>query len=43
MNKIKCPKCNSNIEINVSKAVDEFGEVFLCKNCGYGFRYAPNG
>lgn len=43
MNNIKCPKCNSNVKINVSEAVDEFGEVFLCKNCGYGFRYAPNG
>ena len=43
MNNIKCPKCNSSIKIDVSKAIDEFGEVFFCKNCGYGFRYAPNG
>jgi len=43
MNNIKFPKCNSNVKINVSEAVDEFGEVFLCKNCGYRFRYAPNG
>ena len=40
---IKCPNCNKNIEIDISKAVDEFGELFLCNNCRYKFRYAPNG
>jgi uncharacterized protein YbaR (Trm112 family) len=43
MNIVKCPKCDKNIEIDISKAIDEFGEVFLCKNCGCHFRYAPNG
>ena len=43
MIKIKCPKCKQEININISNAVDENGEVFLCKNCGYKFRYAPNG
>ena len=37
---IKCPKCSSNTEINISNAVDELGEVFSCKYCNYNFRYA---
>ena len=43
MTTIKCPKCNSNVEINISKAIDEHGEVFECPKCKYKFRYAPNG
>ena len=43
MKVIKCPKCNSDIEINIANAIDEEGEVFLCKNCLNKFRYAPNG
>ena len=39
---IKCPKCKANVEIDISKAIDELGEVFLCKNCGCKFRYATN-
>lgn len=42
MIKIKCPKCKQEININISNAVDENGEIFMC-NCGYKFRYAPNG
>ena len=33
MEKIICPKCGSEITIDVSKAIDENGEIFLCKNC----------
>ena len=33
MEKIICPKCGSEITIDVSKAVDKNGEIFLCKNC----------
>ena len=40
---IKCPKCKSETEINISKAVDEYGEVFACNSCGYKFRFALNG
>ena len=40
---VKCPKCRSDVEINISKAVDEHAEVFKCSNCGYHFRFAPNG
>ena len=43
MNIIKCPKCYKEIEINISNAIDELGEVFKCPNCKYNFRYAPNG
>ena len=39
MIKIKCPKCNTEVEINISKAVDENGEVFMCPNCGFKLRY----
>lgn len=43
MNVVKCPKCNYGVEINISKAIDEYAEVFICNSCGYKFRYAPNG
>ena len=33
MEKIMCPKCGNEITIDVSKAIDENGEIFLCKNC----------
>jgi predicted RNA-binding Zn-ribbon protein involved in translation (DUF1610 family) len=39
MTTIKCPKCQHDIEINISKAVDEHGEVFQCSNCNYLVRY----
>lgn len=39
---IKCPKCNTALQINISSAVDEHGEVFKCPNCGYFLRYANN-
>lgn len=40
---VKCPKCKADVEINISKAVDEHAEVFKCPNCNYHFRFAPNG
>ena len=40
---IKCPKCGLEIQINISNAVDEYGEEFKCYHCKYQFRYAPNG
>lgn len=43
MNLVNCPHCGKPVQIIISNAVDEEGEVFLCKNCGYKFRYAPNG
>ena len=39
MKTVKCPKCGSDIEINIAHAVDENGEVFHCKKCGYYIRY----
>jgi len=43
MEKVPCPKCNSEVQIDIAKAMDEHGEVFKCLNCNYTFRYAPNG
>ena len=37
---VKCPKCKCDTEINIAKAVDENGEVFTCRCCGFYFRYA---
>lgn len=37
---VKCPKCKEDTEINISRAIDEEGEVFRCVHCGYPFRYA---
>ena len=33
MEKIICPKCGNEITIDISKAIDENGEIFLCKEC----------
>jgi predicted RNA-binding Zn-ribbon protein involved in translation (DUF1610 family) len=40
MEYVKCPKCGSDVEINIANAADEHGEEFVCKNCGFQFRYA---
>ena len=37
--KVKCVKCNNDVEIDIAKAVDENGEVFKCCCCGFEFRY----
>ena len=39
MTTIKCPRCNSDIKIDIAKAIDEHGEVFRCTHCGWQFRY----
>lgn len=39
MKKIKCVKCGNEVEIDISKALDEEGEVFLCPHCKQKFRY----
>ena len=39
MTTIKCPRCNSDIKIDIAKAIDEHGEVFRCPNCEYLTRY----
>ena len=36
---VTCPKCGHKNKIDIMKAVDEHGEVFLCSSCGYPFRY----
>ena len=37
--KINCPKCHKETEFFLNEALDEHGEVYKCKNCGYLFRY----
>ncbi len=37
--KLECPVCNTNFDIDISKAIDENGEVFQCPNCKYKIRY----
>lgn len=39
MKKVKCVKCGAEVEINISKALDEDGEVFRCPHCKQKFRY----
>ena len=41
--KILCPHCKEPVHIDIAKALDEDGEVFLCNYCLKKFRYAPNG
>ena len=43
MNVIICPHCRKNVTIDISKAIDEFGEEFICSHCHNKFRYALNG
>lgn len=43
MEKLKCPKYQQEVKINISDAIDEVGEIFMCPNCKNKFRYAPNG
>jgi len=36
---VKCPRCHQDTELNIANAIDEEGEVFICRACGYTFRY----
>ena len=36
---VKCVRCGNNVKIDISKATDENGEVFLCPHCGFQFRF----
>lgn len=40
MDTVKCPKCDSDVVIDIANAVTEDAEVFRCPECGYYFRYA---
>lgn len=42
MEKIICPKCGSEITVDISKAIDENGEIFLCKNCKWQVLLSSN-
>ena len=39
MEKIKCPKCNADIDVSIENAIDAEGEVFMCPNCGFDLRF----
>ena len=39
MKKVKCVKCGNEVEINIANAVDFNGEVYVCPECGYKFRF----
>lgn len=39
MEKIACFNCGNLVQIDISKAIDEEGEVFVCPNCKKKFRY----
>ena len=43
MYQINCPHCNKPVQVIISNALDEEGEVFMCPNCKNKFRYASNG
>lgn len=37
---INCPKCHEDTSFVLEKdAIDELGEVYRCKHCGWPFRY----
>ena len=36
---VKCIRCGNNVKIDISKAIDENGEIFLCTHCDFHFRY----
>ena len=40
MKYVKCVKCGQDNEIDITKAIDEEGEVFACEHCNYPVRYA---
>lgn len=37
--KVKCPKCKEEVILDISKCVDELGEVHCCPKCGFQFRW----
>ena len=36
---VKCIRCGNNVKIDISKAIYKNGDVLLCPNCGFHFRY----
>lgn len=39
MKQVKCVNCGGQVTIDIAKAIDENGEVFVCPHCGFKFRY----
>lgn len=36
---VQCPKCKADVKIDISDAIDENGEIYICPKCGYQFRF----
>ena len=39
MIKVNCPKCDAEVEIDMTKAVDESGEIYICPCCKFKFLF----
>ena len=39
MKSVKCLECGNDVMINIANAQDENGEVYMCPECGFKFRY----
>ena len=39
MTKIECPFCKNEVVIDISKCIDEEGEVHVCPHCHEYFRW----
>ena len=40
MKVVKCVNCGNEVKVDISSAIDENGEVFVCPNCEQTFRFA---
>lgn len=38
-NTILCVHCHKDVSVDISRAYDEDGEVFICPHCGKMFRF----
>lgn len=34
-----CPKCGKVVSYTISDSIDESGETYKCRHCGWKFRY----
>lgn len=42
MEKINCPKCDREVEIDISNAADENAESYMCPHCHFIFGFYNN-
>lgn len=36
-NIVCCPKCKNEISIDLTNAIDELGEIYICPKCKWNF------